>query len=385
VSSARGIDEAATTAEKGAKDGTAPPAQSLAGLLRSELADISAYHPHPGDYAVRLDANEAPDFWSEAARARLGAASVAASPSRYPDTRALELKEAIAKRVGARTEELMVGVGSDEVIALLLTALDRPRERGRPPTMVTITPSFVMYRISSRVRGFSPVEVPLDASWQLPVASMVRAVEAADPNLVFLPSPNNPTGNAFPEEDVRRVVEAAPRALVVLDEAYAAYSSVGLSALFDTYPNVALLGTLSKIGLAALRVGWLRGNPSLVAEIDKVRQPYNMPAVCQRMATVALTELSGEIDAAVALVRRERARLTEELTGLGFVVTPSEANFLWVKTPVPAGELFVSLGEKGVLVRSFHDRGGRLGSQLRVTVGTPAENDRFLEAVRASL
>lgn len=354
--------------------------EPVAALVREELGELSSYHPHPGDFAVRLDANEAPELLSDAAKARLAAAAVEGALSRYPDTRALALKDAIAARVGARADELLVGVGSDEVIALLLTALDKPRTRGRA-TIVTISPTFVMYRVSARARGLGVVEVPLDATWHLSVPAMKKAIEMAQPNLVFVASPNNPTGNAMRTEDLRALIEASHGALVLLDEAYVAYASSDLRALFEAYPNVALLGTLSKIGLAALRVGWLRASPALVREVDKVRQPYNLPAVCQRMATVALTELAHELDRTIACVIGERGRLSEEITRLGHVVTPSDANFLWVRTERPAGEIWEQLAQQGVLVRSFHERGGRLANQLRVTVGTAGENDRFLEAL----
>lgn len=355
-----------------------PPIRAL---VRDELGELSPYVPHGGDFAVRLDANEAPDLFSDAAKERLARAAIEPSLARYPDPLARELKDAIAARVGARTEELVIGVGSDEVIALLVTALDRARPRGRP-AIVTLSPTFVMYAVSARARGFQVVQVPLDAEWHLSVPSMKKAIEASSPAVVFLASPNNPTGNAFRTDDLRAVIEAAQQSLVVLDEAYGAYADADLRALFETYPNVALLGTLSKIGLASLRVGWLRAHPELAHELDKVRQPYNVPAVTQRMATVALTELGAELARTVAIVRAERARVAIELGALGWMVTPSDANFLWARTPKPAGETWEALKARSILVRSFHDRGGRLAQQLRVTIGTPAENDRFLAAVK---
>ena len=364
------------------RPGFPPLTAEMAALVREELSEMVSYHPHAGSFAVRLDANEAPPFWSREAQARLAAAALEGALERYPDTRATALKEALCARAGALPEELVVGVGSDEVIALLLTALGRPRGRGRP-TVLTVTPTFVMYRTSARARGFHVIEAPLDAEWQLSVPSMKRAIETADPHIIFIASPNNPTGGAMREDALREVIEAAPRSLVVLDEAYAAYGDADLARLFVSHPNVALLGTLSKIGLAAARIGWLRASPALVDEIDKVRQPYNVPSVTQRIAIVALTELAGEIAAAVALVRGERARLTAEIERLGHRVTPSDANFLWIRTLTPAADIFARLAERSVLVRSFHERGGRLASQIRVTVGTPQDNDRFLSALAA--
>jgi histidinol-phosphate aminotransferase len=356
---------------------------SLEPILRAELSELTAYVPHPGDFEVRLDANEAPDFWSAAARARLAEASCEVLFSRYPDATAARLRSVLAKRLSARPEELIVGTGSDEIIALLLTALSRPRGNSRNPLVVTTTPTFVMYRMSAKARGFQVIEVPLDEAWQLDTKAIRRALEALDPSILFIATPNNPTGNLMNATAMRELVEAAPKTLVVIDEAYAAYASVSHADWLARHPNVALLGTLSKIGLAALRVGWLRGSPELVSAVDKVRQPYNLPAISQHLATVALDELAGEIDAAVDGVKSERARVSAELTSLGFVVTPSDANFVWVQTPGPAVEVFERLKSRSILVRSFHARGGRLTRQLRITIGTPDENRRLIEALRA--
>ncbi len=353
----------------------------LRALVREDLAELEAYAPHEGAFEVRLDANEAPDLFSADAHARLSRAALEHGLARYPDVRARALKDAIARRTGARPEELLVGVGSDEVIALLLTALDRPRKKGQPPAIVTSTPTFVMYRVSAKARGYVVVEVPLDARWRPSLPSLVHAVGMVEANIVFVATPNNPTGTTMSRDDVLALAAAAKDSLVVIDEAYAPFADESLGELFDSAPNLAFLGTLSKIGLAALRIGWLRAHPELVAELDKVRQPYNVPAVTQRMATVALDELSGELDGIVSLVREERTRLTLELERLGHAVTPSAANFLWVKTARPAAEVFEALAARSVLVRSFHQRGGRMASHLRITIGRPSDNDRLLSAL----
>jgi histidinol-phosphate aminotransferase len=359
-------------------------ATPFAHLLRPELAELASYVPQaPPPGAVRLDANEAPPLLSEAARVALARAMMPEEPSRYPDACALELRRALAAASGAEVEEVLVGVGSDEIIALLLTALDRPR-RGLPATSVlTPSPTFVMYRLSARSRGLKMVEVPLDASWDLDVANMRRAVELTRPNVVFVATPNNPTGNMVSADRLQALVEAASDALVVIDEAYIDYAPRDQMGLLRRFPNVAVLRTLSKIGLAALRIGWLVGPAGLVREVDKVRQPYNLCVPAQRGAVFALRELRAEIDAGLARVRQERARVREEMLGMGHDVPESHANFLWVGTPRPAGEVHAALAERGVLVRSFHAAGGRLAHRLRITIGLPADNDRLLEAVRA--
>jgi histidinol-phosphate aminotransferase len=354
-------------------------------LLRPDLAELSAYVPHPGAFAVRLDANEAPPLLSAEAQQALERAMMPETLARYPDARASELRAAIAARSGARPEEVLVGVGSDEVIAMLLTALDRPRPSNPAATMVTTTPTFVMYRISARVRGIKVIEVPLDATWDLHVDGLCRAIELARPNLVFIATPNNPTGNVMSEERLVAVIEAAKDALVIVDEAYVHYARSSHVELRRRYANVGVLGTLSKIGFAGLRVGWLIAHEGLVREVDKVRQPYNLCVPAQRGATYALRELGGEIERTVAVVVAERERLTRELVALGLEVTPSQANFLWVGTARPAREVFEALAARGVLVRSFHAAGGRLANRLRITVGTGADNDRLLEEMRQCL
>lgn len=353
-------------------------------VLRPELAELSPYTPHAGEFRIRLDANEAPPLLSDAARARLAEVAARTAYSRYPDSALGELRAALAARSSVSEAEILPGVGSDEVITLLLTALSQPRGAAGVPQIVTTTPTFVMYRLSARVRGQRVLEVPLDADWDLAESAMLAALELAEPSVVFVASPNNPTSNQVSRERLTRVIEAAPRSLVVIDEAYVDYSDHDQLELYQRYENVALLRTLSKIGFAALRVGWLVGRPELVRELDKVRLPYNLPALSQVLGTLAVTELAPELSRVRRLVVEERARLAQRLASLpGVVVTPSQANFLWVRAERPAGELFERLCADGILVRSFHARGGRLAKQLRVTIGTAGENDEFFEAYRA--
>jgi histidinol-phosphate aminotransferase len=353
--------------------------------LRPELAELSAYAPVQGEFAVRLDANEAPALLSAAARTRLAEVAARIDWERYPDATLAELRAAIAAHCGAEPPEVLPGVGSDEVISLLLTALARPRDRGGVATVLTTTPTFVMYRMSARVRGMRVIEVPLAADWDLAAASMVRAIEMSSPNVVFIASPNNPTGTLASRDRLEQVIQAARGALVVVDEAYIAYSGLDQLELWRRHDNVAILRTLSKVGFAALRVGWLLARPELVRELDKVRLPYNLPTLSQRLAVVALTELSSELSQIAEQVITERERLASELEKLGMSVTPSRANFLWFRTPQSAGAVFDALASRGVLVRSFHTRGGRLAHQLRVTIGTPEENAAFVTALREVL
>jgi histidinol-phosphate aminotransferase len=365
-------------------------------LLRPELAELAAYVPvEPPGATVRLDANEAPAHPSPVIREVVARAIARTALERYPDARARELKARIAERTGARPDELIVGSGSDEIISLCLAALSRPRSRavsdprgassipGALPQAVVLapTPTFVMYRVSARAQGLKIVEVPLDAAWDLDVASMRRAMQMLRPNIVFVASPNNPTGNRMSDDRLAALLESAPDALVVVDEAYADYAGESLRGWRARFPNLGILRTLSKVGLAALRVGWLEVDETLAREIDKVRQPFNVSATSQAAAAAVLAEAWSEIRAHVEAIVGQREHVAQAVGVLpGCEVTPSQANFLWVKTPRPAAAMHQALLSRGILVRSFHAAAGRLADRLRVTIGTPAENDRFIEA-----
>lgn len=352
-------------------------------LLRPELADLKPYVPVHGSFRVRLDANEAPPLLGEHVAARLAREVTNVALERYPDATAFELRSAVAERLGVAPAEVLLGVGSDELITLLLTALARPRRGNEPTAVLTTTPTFVMYRLSAKLRGQRVIEVPLDADWDLAEESLLRGIDMAEPHVVFLASPNNPTGVVARPERLARVIEHAQRSLVVVDEAYVNYADRDALELFRRYENVVILRTLSKIGFAALRVGWLVGNAGLVAELDKVRSPYNMNGLSQALASVVLRELWGDVEKLVTAVKSERARVASELAALpSLELTPSQANFLWVKTARPAADVFSELSARGVLVRSFHSSGGRLARQLRITVGTPAENDELIGCLR---
>ena len=352
-------------------------------LLRPELADARAYLPTQGDFRVRLDANEAPGLFSPAVGQRLTRAFGELALERYPDATATNLRAAVAARLGVQPDELLMGVGSDEILALLVTALAKPRSASEPPIVLTTSPTFVMYKMSARLRGLRVMEVPLDAQWDLAEEGMLKALEVGPPHVVFIASPNNPTGTLMDRGRLERVIQAAARSLVVVDEAYVDYADRTQLDLFRRYENVAILRTLSKVGFASLRIGWLVGRPELVRELDKLRLPYNMNGVAQALGAVVVSELWSEIETVVRAVTNERARLASELARLpGLSVAPSQANFLWVRTPGPAESTFRALGERGVLVRSFHSHGGRLAEQLRITVGSQAENDELLRVWR---
>ncbi len=382
VTTVRGEYEApSASASASASGGDA----SLQALLRPELRELRAYVPHdPPGIDVRLDANEASAELPEV-RAVVARAIGQLALERYPDPRALRLKEAIARRTGARPTDLLVGSGSDEIIALLATALSRPRVAGETASIVVPAPTFVMYRVTARAHGLAVIEVPLDAAWDLDLDAMTSAIAKARPNVVFVASPNNPTGNRMSEERLEALLEATRgQALVVVDEAYIDYAHPGASlrAWRSRFRHLAIARTLSKVGLAALRVGWLEADESLVAEIDKVRQPFNLSATSQAAAAAVLEDAWEPVCVQATETIRERARMIRELEQIdGVRPNPSAANFVWVWTRRLSAEVSEGLCAKGILVRSFHRTTPSLDHYLRVTVGTEAENSRFLEAL----
>ncbi len=353
-------------------------------LLRPELRELAPYVPADpaGPVRVRLDANEAPPLASPGVHAAVARAVERTALERYPDARARELKARIAERTGAWADELLVGTGSDEVISLLLTALARPLGRAPQAVVLAPTPTFVMYRVTAKAHGAKPVEVPLDAAWDLDVGAMTRAAEMLPPSVVFVASPNNPTGNRMSEERIAALLGATGDALVVLDEAYVDYAGESLRTWRAKHPRLAILRTLSKVGLAALRIGWLEADEALVREVDKVRQPFNVSATSQAAAAAVLAEAWDDVRAHVARVVRERERVSAAMRAMaGVDVVPSSANFVWMGTPRPAADVHAALLARGILVRSFHGVGGRMANRLRVTIGAPAENDALLEAL----
>lgn len=356
-------------------------------LLRPELSSLRAYVPAaaPAD-VVRLDANESPWPLDDGDRRALADALAAVPMHRYPDVRATALRELVAARANAHPDEVVIGCGSDEVIALILNAMANPRPGRAQAVSMFPDPTFVMFRASSLSLGVRPVAVPLDAQWDLDLDAFRDAVSADRPNVVFLPSPNNPTGNVFSRDRVEALVTRLPDALVLLDEAYGPFSEARYDDLRAKHPHVGQLQTLSKLGLAGARVGWAILPRALAAEVEKVRQPYNLNALSQRAAVACLTDLAPSFAAAVARIKAERARVATSLAAIeGVSVTPSDANFVWAELPRDAGDVHAGMLARGVVVRSFHAHGPRTRRHLRITVGTPAENDRMLDALRAAL
>jgi histidinol-phosphate aminotransferase len=361
-------------------------------LVRKPLRGAPAYHVPAHPNAVKLDANESPYPLSRATLEALGRELAQAALHRYPDAAALELRRVIAGRLAVSVDEVMLGNGSDELIALLCATFAEPRAPGQTASIAYAVPGFVVYRTAALAHGLTPIEVPFGARFAPDEAALLAAVATHKPNLVFLATPNNPTGTVWPRSTVTKLLAQHPDVITVVDEAYLAYGDAQSCVdLAMTHPHCLVLQTLSKIGLAALRLGILVGQKELLAAVEKVRPPYNINTLSQRAGVKLLTEHHAELEAHFDEVKRERQRVHDALAALdGLEVFPSGGNFLMVRVRGADAErsargrrLQDALLERGVLVRLFD--GGALTGCLRITVGTPEENGWLLDAVRAAL
>ncbi|MEM7135373.1 MAG: histidinol-phosphate transaminase [Myxococcota bacterium] len=356
--------------------------QTLKALFRPELESLSPYRVPAEPPAVKLDANENPFPLPGEAWETILKALHRTDLHRYPDGRAVELREALAARLGGDPDDFVLGAGSDELIALMATALSNPRAGQPQPTVLYPDPTFVMYDKTSIAHGWKTVSIALDDAWDLDVDAMSDALARNKPNLVYYARPNNPTGNAFRKDRIERLVAEHPDMLHVIDEAYSPFASDSLADWCLDYPQCALLGTLSKVGFAAIRVGWIRLHHELAVELDKVRQPFNLNSLSQTVATLALTELAPTLAAQAKSIATERTRLENAIAQRpGLQPFPSQANFLLVGVEGDATAVTSALLEREIAVRRFAKASPRLARCIRITVGTPEENDRVVKAL----
>jgi histidinol-phosphate aminotransferase len=346
------------------------------GILAADVLDATAYAVVETKARVKLDANEAPSGPPPAVLARIAQAIAAVELNRYPDAGAGPVREALGARLGVGADQLLLGVGSDELIQTLLVAT-----RGVGGGVLVPAPTFPMYRLTGRALGHAVTEVPLAADLSLDRAAMLAAIRRTRPAAVFLASPNNPTGACFRDADIEAVLEAAP-GLVVVDEAYGEFANRSFVPRVAALPRLVVLRTFSKVGLAALRLGYLVGRPALVAELNKVRLPYNVPATTQAAALAVLEDAAflGEQACRVVAERNRLASRLAELPGV-LEVYRSDANFVLVRVR-DAQAAFEGLRARGVLVRLVPPAPPAFPGGIRITVGTAPEHDALLTALR---
>lgn len=337
----------------------------LAELVRPNIRTLAPYSTARDEYGgqridVWLDANESP---------------YDNGVNRYPDPRQQRLRELLAARKGIATDRIFIGSGSDEAIDLAYRIFCRPGI----DNAVSIAPTYGMYRVAAAVNDVELREVPLGNDFSLPVERLLAAADERS-KLLWLCSPNNPTGNAFPDREIEELLRRFD-GVVVLDEAYIDFAEgQGFLPRIDEFPNLIVLQTLSKAwGMAGLRLGLAFASERIAALFGQVKYPYNINTLTQQTAAECLRR---DIAAQIAQIREERGRLAAALAGCGCIerVYPSQANFLLVKTADP-DRLYGELIAAGVIVRNRTRLTGCEGC-LRITVGTPAENGRMLETVK---
>lgn len=300
--------------------------------------------------------------------------------SRYPDPYAESLRAKLARYVSVKPEQILIGNGSDEIIWLLLFAFVAPRDE-----VVVMEPSFAMYRIFAELAGARVRSIALESNYSLDAQKLLKTVNAKT-KIIFLCSPNNPTGNVLPLADVEKIVRVSKK-LVVVDEAYIEFAP-GSSALrlLKKYPNLILLRTFSKAwGLAGLRVGYALGDKEIIQTLQKVRAPYSVDVLAASLAERALTKRK-QMEMSVRKIIVERKKLEMALKKMSLKIFPSVANFVLVRFPMKwnASTIQQTLSKKfGLIVRDFNKPG--LENCFRVTVGTPRENELLLTALKQVL
>ena len=354
---------------------------TVAALLRPEVLALSAYHVQDSTGFIKLDAMENPYLWPEEMTAEWLEILRKTGVNRYPDPAADRLRQALrlanAVPDGA---ELMLGNGSDELIQIILMGL-----AAGGATVLAPQPSFAMYRQIAVSLGLRFVGVDLnEADFSLDMDAMRSAIAEHAPKAIFLAYPNNPTGNAFATEDMLEILRIAP-GLVVVDEAYAPFADATFMPALADFPNLLVMRTLSKLGLAGLRLGFLVGHPAWIGQLDKLRLPYNINVLTQLTAEYALSK-QAVFDGQVGRIRADRELMAASLRALPVDIFPSQANFLTFRVrEKDADEVFEALKDAGVLIKNLSRSGVLLRGCLRVTVGTSNENQRFMEVLTAIL
>jgi histidinol-phosphate aminotransferase len=355
---------------------TRSPAEFVAAVVRPEIRALAAYHVPDAAGMIKLDAMENPYLLPDALRARLAAATATVPVNRYPDGDAAAVKTALRSHFAIPSHfDIVLGNGSDELIHLAALAVATPGS-----AMLSPDPSFVMYRLTALLCGMRFVGVPLRPDFTLDTEAVLAAIAREAPSLVFIAWPNNPTGNLFAEDDVARVIRAAP-GLVIVDEAYHAFARTSFLPRIGEFPNLVVLRTVSKIGMAGLRLGYAVGAPEWIAALNKVRPPYNLNALTQASAPILLEERAAFAAQADAILAG-RSVLEKALEALpGVTVHPTRTNFVLAKVP-DAPRWHAALSAARILVKNLHGSHPLLAHCLRITVGTPAENDALLAVLR---
>lgn len=358
---------------------SAPIAATPLTLLRQEVLALRAYHAPSGAGLLKMDAMENPYSLPQPLCEEIARLVADAPLNRYPDAGAPGLKEKIRTVTGLpQAFDILLGNGSDEIIQMLALALAKPGA-----VLLSVEPSFVMYRMIAAFTGMRYVGVPLDDDFALDLPATLAAIRQHQPALVFLAYPNNPSGNLFDADAIAQIVEAAP-GLVVVDEAYYAFTRASFIPRLADYPNLLVMRTFSKLGMAGLRLGFLAGGRQWLEQLEKLRLPYNVGVLPQLVAEILLQHHEVLLQQAEQ-IEQDRLWLYERLVGTVDVrAYPSEANFILFRV-THAGKVFEELKQRGILIKNLHGAHPALDQCLRVTVGTPEQNEQFMTALQESI
>ena len=348
-------------------------------FLRADVQGMHGYAVQPSAGYVKVDTMENPFRLPEALRRELGERLAEVALNRYPAERGDVLRAELARHADMPADcDIMLGNGSDELISLLTLAADVPGNVVMAPL-----PGFVMYELAAKLQGLKFVGVPLTPAFELDGPAMLAAVREHQPALLYLAYPNNPTANLWDDDVIDALIEAAP-GLVVIDEAYQPFASRDSLARLRRHEHVLLMRTMSKFGLAGVRIGYLIGRKPLIAEIDKLRPPFNVSVLNCETALFALEHVD-EYARQAATIRAERDKLLRELQALpGVKAFPSEANMILARVP-DAKRVFEGMRARGVLIKNVSGLHPLLANCVRITIGTPEENPQTLAALYGAL
>lgn len=351
----------------------------LQSIIRPEILALSAYHVPPAKGMIKLDAMENPYALPLILREEISQLAENAHINRYPDPSAASLKTSLRDTLSIPSDmAIMLGNGSDEIIQIIALATAKPGA-----VLMGIDPGFAMFRIIATFCGMNYVGVPLTADFSLDLDAMLAAITQHQPAVIFLAYPNNPSGNLFDTQAICRIIEAAP-GIVIVDEAYHAFADATFMDMLAHYPNLLLMRTLSKLGLAGLRLGLLVGRTEWLQQFEKLRLPYNVGVMTQLVAERILQHYDILMEQA-ASIKAERTILRARLATIsGVEVFPSDANFVLFRLN-EASRIFQELQRHGILIKNLDGTHPLLKNCLRVTIGTPDENSQFCKTLRRIL
>ena len=342
--------------------------------LRSDIKNIDAYHVPVSKDMIKLDAMESPFGVPEDLKVEFLKCIEQSEVNRYPEADPSPLKDTLRSLMDIPDEfGILLGNGSDELIQLLALACSKD------DLIMSFEPSFVMYELVSKYVNLEYFGVQLDSNFDINLSDALLIIEREKPKIIFIAYPNNPTGNCFDYDAIIEIIKST-NSMVILDEAYYAYSDKSFLSEISNFPNLLVLRTISKIGFAGLRLGLLIGDQETIAQLNKLRLPYNINALTQTSANFLLQDKQRIINNAQIIIE-ERRRLAHELSLFSkFKVYPSQTNFILVHSE-DAHSLHTALKENGILIKGF-PKGTKLSDFIRISVSEPVENNILIDAIR---